>query len=132
MLNSPSDFDSNIEFISKIKLTLMSFFGGQQIYTYLINGDEVKWESDGADSVSLFSQEETVLQKTALVEALREFHLGEWEPEYFNPHVLDGMQWELRIEYSNGKEPLDYCGINAFPFNFDEFAEFMKDTIYIE
>lgn len=121
------DFDLNLEYISKIKLTMSSFFTGQQTYTYLVEGDKARWEFGGFSHSDFKLPEETIKDKKTLVEALREFHLGEWKHRYVDSGVLDGSQWELRIEYMNGRKAGDYYGSNAFPFNFDEFAEFMGE-----
>ena len=37
--------------------------------------------------------------------------------------VLDGTQWNVSFEYSNGKKTLEISGSNDYPYNFDEFAE---------
>lgn len=70
--------------------------------------------------------------KQELLDAFREFHIGEWKHKYVDSDVLDGTQWELVIEYSNGRKTAKYYGGNAFPFNFDEFAEFMGDIHYTD
>ena len=35
--------------------------------------------------------------------------------------VLDGTQWELEFEYSNGHKPVRFDGDNSYPYNFDKF-----------
>lgn len=37
--------------------------------------------------------------------------------------VIDGTQWEFKIEYSNGAKPECYDGDNAYPYNFSKFLE---------
>ena len=37
--------------------------------------------------------------------------------------VLDGTQWSITFEYSNGKKTLEISGSNDYPYNFDDFAE---------
>ena len=36
--------------------------------------------------------------------------------------VCDGTQWELTIEYNNGRKPFT-CGSNAYPYNFKNLTE---------
>lgn len=124
------DFENNIEFISKIRFSVGGFFNGNHIYTYTINGDKVDWDLGGFSFVDFKLPECRPETKQELLDAFREFHIGEWKHKYVDPDVLDGTQWELRIEYSNGRRPAEYYGSNAFPFNFDEFAEFMGDVPY--
>lgn len=34
--------------------------------------------------------------------------------------VLDGTQWELEFEYSNGHKSVRSDGDNSYPYNFDK------------
>ena len=124
------DFDNNIEFISKIRFDIGGFFNGNQIFTYSISGDKVTWDRGGFSFVDFKLPEYTPQTKKELLDAFREFHIGEWKHKYVDPYVLDGTQWGLEIEYSNGRKTAKYYGSNAFPFNFDEFSEFMGDIPY--
>ena len=124
------DFDNNIEFISKIRFDIGGFFNGNQIFTYSISGDKVTWGRGGFSFVDFKLPEYTPQTKKELLDAFREFHIGEWKHKYVDPYVLDGTQWGLEIEYSNGRKTAKYYGSNAFPFNFDEFSEFMGDIPY--
>ena len=63
--------------------------------------------------------------KQELLDILRTIHIGEWEHRYDNPDILDGTQWELIIEYSNGRKREEYYGSNAFPTNYDELTKLM-------
>lgn len=126
------DFDNNIEFISKIRFDIGGFFTGNQIYTYTISGDKVDWNLGGFSFVDFRLPEYRPESKRELLDAFREFHIGEWKHKYVDPNVLDGTQWELVIEYSNGRKPAKYYGSNAFPFNFDEFSEFMGNIPYTD
>lgn len=121
------DFDNNIEFISKIRFDIGGFFTGNQIYTYTISGDKVDWNIGGFSLVDFELPKYRPETKQELLDTFREFHIGEWKHNYVDPNVLDGTQWELVIEYSNGKKPAKYYGSNAYPFSFDEFSEFMGD-----
>ena len=124
------DFDNNIEFISKIRFDIGGFFTGNQIYTYTISGDKVDWNIGGFSFVDFELPDHRPETKQELLDTFREFHIGEWKHNYVDPNVLDGTQWELVIEYSNGKKPAKYYGSNAYPFSFDEFSEFMGDIPY--
>jgi hypothetical protein len=55
---------------------------------------------------------------------LREVHIGEWHHSYNNWNVLDGTQWELTVEYNDGRK-LSYNGSNAYPFSFNRLCELM-------
>lgn len=76
--------------------------------------------------------EDPVLSREEFLDALREkVFLGEWKRHY-RPYrlafdgveymkVLDGEQWELRLEFTEGK-PLVFAGDNAYPFGFGELV----------
>lgn len=121
------DFDNNIEFISKIRFDIGGFFTGNQIFTYTISGDKVTWDRGGFSFVDFKLPDYTPETKQELLDAFRDLHIGEWKHKYVDPYVLDGTQWGLEIEYSNGRKTAKYYGSNAYPFNFDEFSEFMGD-----
>jgi hypothetical protein len=38
----------------------------------------------------------------------------QWQPKYFNPNVLDGQQWEVKIAYADGRL-IESRGSNAYP-----------------
>lgn len=42
-----------------------------------------------------------------------------------NPNVLDGTQWELTIEFSDGHKPFKTGGSNAYPYNFAALQELL-------
>lgn len=67
------------------------------------------------------------MSKAEFLDGLRELYIGEWRPSYnterFGYMVLDGTQWSLDIEYSNGGKPAHYYGSNSYPYNFDKLKE---------
>lgn len=38
---------------------------------------------------------------------------------------MDGTQWELKIDFSNGHKPLRIYGSNAYPYNFHELMDLL-------
>mgnify|MGYP004407584341 CR=1 FL=1 len=38
----------------------------------------------------------------------------QWQPRYFNPNVLDGQQWVVKIAYADGRL-IESRGSNAYP-----------------
>lgn len=49
-----------------------------------------------------------------LQELIECYYPERWLPEYVNPGVLDGSQWELIVRYDGGKTSRSY-GSNAWP-----------------
>ena len=46
-----------------------------------------------------------------------------YNPERFGYVILDGTQWELKIEYSNGRKAFTSGGSNSYPYNFKKLTE---------
>lgn len=50
--------------------------------------------------------------KRTFLEAFSALHIGEWRRRYstdrFGYMVLDGTQWELKFEYSNGHKQVNF------------------------
>ncbi len=63
--------------------------------------------------------------KEEFVSGLADLHMGEWEKNYDNPYVMDGTQWQIRIEYEDGRRPVEIGGSNAYPYNFSELMELL-------
>lgn len=130
------EFDKDIDFISKIHFWVGGFFQGHTDYIYTISGDQIYW-SEHYDEADLVDTSDfrvppnySPKNKQELLDILRTIHIGEWEHRYVDPDILDGTQWELIIEYSNGRKPEEYYGSNAFPPNYDELQKLMGSYPY--
>ncbi len=127
-----SEFESNISAISKIIFTIGGYFGGYATRTILLDSEELQVSVEHS---LCFEPEDTSdgyllpLEKNEFLYELGRLHLGEWRtsyyPERFGYSVLDGTQWELEIQYSNGSKPFKSYGSNSFPYNFNEFLELL-------
>ena len=107
-------------------LGIGGFFGGYNKHIYTVSGDRVLFDLEHSfypkptnrPVCEPFTREE-------FVRGLAELHIGEWKKNYVNPLVLDGTQWNLDIEYEDGRKPFHIYGSNAYPYNFDELLEFL-------
>jgi len=81
------------------------------------------WEDE--EPLLLLDDNEEPFTKNSYIAALKELHIGEWRRCYttkrFGYMVLDGTQWELEFEYTNGHKPVRFDGDNSYPYNFDKF-----------
>ncbi|MBQ2891839.1 MAG: hypothetical protein IJE45_02990 [Bacilli bacterium] len=54
-------------------------------------------------------------------------HIGEWknyyDPSRFGVHILDGTQWSVKFEFSNGAKTVEKSGSNDYPYNFEKLLE---------
>ena len=125
------DFDKNLQNIEKITLHIGGFFGGWCTYTVRLDDHLHYW----VDSMMIPTPtnfdipEDYPMTKEEFLEELAGLHIGEWRKSYtlkrFGMDVLDGEQWELQIDYNNGRKPLKIYGDNAYPYNFDKFKELL-------
>ena len=124
-----ADFDANMESISKITFNIGGYFGGYRNYIVELT-DEFKaytklWED--VEPLVLLDDNKEPFIKDTFIGALKELHIGEWRRHYttkrFGYMVLDGTQWELEFEYSNGHKPVRFDGDNSYPYNFDKFQK---------
>ncbi len=94
------DFDANIRNISGITLRIGGFFCVDRTYKADLNEE--------------------------FLDGFARLHVGEWRRYYhpgrFGYEVLDGTQWELTIEYGNGRKSFTSGGSNAYPYNFRELT----------
>ena len=118
------EFQRNIGNISKINFEIGGFFGGRTEYVIEFAGEEALLTKSDMFS---YEQNQSVLGREEVMDALEELHIGEWEkcydPMRFGYCVMDGTQWSITFEYSNGKDALEISGDNDYPYNFNEFAE---------
>ena len=128
------EFDENIANISKIIFSIGGFCCGEELVEVTITDDtaELKYgHSYIPTTPDDFDKIETI-DKASFLEEFKRLHIGEWRKNYntkrFGYTVLDGIQWELGIYYSNDKKPVKIYGDNAYPYNFAR----LKDLLMCE
>jgi hypothetical protein len=122
-----ADFDSNMDFISKIIFSIGGYFGGYRSYVIELS-DGLRaytklWEDE--EPLVLLDEDDEPFTKETFIAALTDLHIGEWRRRYstlrFGYTVCDGTQWELEFEYYNGHKTVKFDGDNSYPYNFDKF-----------
>ena len=53
-------------------------------------------------------------------------YLHEWKKTFYDPDVLDGEQWELKIKLT-GKRRRNYEGSNAYPPYWTELTKLFRE-----
>ena len=77
-----------------------------------------------------------VIEKVKLMEdqinffwnKLNELQVWNWKKDYFDPDVMDGTEWRLKIIRPK-KSQLKVEGQNAYPDNFDDFLKLLNSYI---
>lgn len=132
------DFDANIENIAKITFNYGDSFVNRRTYTVIIE-DPVQYEMKVrfAYELPLDEEEYEPTAKSEFLELFADLHIGEWMKRYdterFGFWVLDGIHWDLTIEYNNGHKDFITSGDNAYPYNFEQLVDIMGATdFYLE
>lgn len=53
-------------------------------------------------------------------------HVGDWKRSYINPDILDGDQWELRVNLMWAARPLVIYGSNDYPPNYRRLLRLLR------
>ena len=125
-------FDASIPAITKLTLSIGGFFGGHEIRTVTVSDGGVKLTTGHhfcPDEMTEVPQDIWPLETEDFLDGVRELHIGEWRRRYelrrFGYMVLDGTQWELTIEFSDGHKKVTVYGDNAYPYNFHKLRELL-------
>ncbi len=90
-----------------------------------ISGEKV---SCNRFSFNHFNERILDISKSELIDILSEMHLGEWKRNYYNSDRFDGVRWCLDIFYTDKRRRINFSGVNEFPYNFNELAEFFDSV----
>lgn len=120
-----AEFDNDVEYITTITFSIGGFFGGYETRTLTVSDNDVYMDlslslapiSEGEPTPEWFDKKEE------FIAAFRNLHIEEWKHNYNNPYVLDGTQWEMKIEFGNGRKAILFCGSNAYPYNFGKLCD---------
>lgn len=121
-------FDASIPAISRVIFGIGGFFGGYETRTITVDEEHIHFDVEHSlilKPSNLPDWLDYPCDKDEFLDGLRELHIGEWRTNYMNPYVLDGTQWELTIELSDGHKPFKTGGSNAYPYNFDALQELL-------
>ena len=106
------EFNKNIQNIATITYSKHSFDSVEH-KTIVSLYPDLKIKKDGAEFMLHYDF-------SVFLDKLYHLWMGEWKKEYVNPLIVDGVQWEIEIEYKNGGKAL-FSGSNAYPFTYREF-----------
>lgn len=132
-------FANNVSHIEKIIFSIGGYFGGYQTRKVAFDGDEMHVYTQ--QSLGPYPDEPACefilpMEKEEFMDELGQLHIGEWRrsyyPERFGYSVLDGTQWELEIQFSNGAKSFKSYGSNSYPYNFDKFQELLGIDTAVE
>jgi hypothetical protein len=113
-------FNEKLSQIKKVTLVSGSYFSPREKVVVDLSCDKPRYFS--GIIYELFERE-IDYTKQEFLSQLESLHIGEWRKNYdaerFDVSVLDGEEWELNIEYEDGKTA-KFGGQNAYPYNYEE------------
>lgn len=113
-------FNDSLEYLESITFTYGGYLIGEEERTVTITEDLVTMESYSLFGKPLLEYpEDQIYEKDEFLEQLKGLHISEWKRSYEELLIMDGVQWELKLKFSNRKRAVRYSGSNAFPYNFD-------------
>lgn len=123
------ELHNDLEHICKITFEIGGYFQGFTEYTIEMTDD-----SATMNSINRLSPERNEtgkkIDKNELLYQLSELYIGEWRkdynPERFGFTVLDGTQWQLKLEFNNGRKPCEFGGSNSYPYNFNKLLDIFE------
>lgn len=122
-------FQNDLEYASKITFEIGGYFQGFTEYTIDITDDSTTMSSINCLSPER-NQAEKKIDRNELICQLSELYIGEWRkdynPERFGVAVLDGTQWQLKLEFNNGRKPCEFSGSNSYPYNFNKLLDIFE------
>ncbi len=115
------------ELVKKIIVSYGGFSSGAEKRTLTHKGDKIFVERELYNG-ALDDGKVLYAGKTwgKLLDELDKLHIDEWEEEYDDPDVMDGIQWTLDIKCSDKSEEVHCWGNNRYPENFDAFLKVME------
>ncbi len=124
-----ASFDAAIPKITRVIFRIGGFYDGYETRTITLTEDYLQLciEHLLIPTPTNFDIEpDYPMTREEFLKALKDIHIGEWRRYYdssdYGVIIMDGTQWELIIEYANGRK-VEYGGSNAYPFSFDAFCE---------
>lgn len=117
----------NKKLIQKIIIEYGGYCDGTERRTLTHNGEDILVEREFNNG--LFDDGRMLYKGkkwSELLTELEDLNIDAWDQKYNDPDVMDGTQWSLDIEYSDGSEGVHFWGSNLVPDNFDNFLRVME------
>lgn len=98
--------------ISKVSAAIGGYSGPHYSVQFDLINETVEYHRLDYDvennSVKTFNKER-------LLFSLESLGVLNWKPIYINPEIMDGTQWNLEIDFTDGRDKFEVCGSNKFP-----------------
>ena len=124
-----AEFEKNIPFISRIDFSVGGFAMGYEKRVVEISNGQLQFYAEKFPMGDGQEEMNVDISPESFFDHIRDLHLSEWRRHYdlfrYGMAVMDGVQWELVIYFSNGANPIRYHGDNAYPHNYKRLLELL-------
>jgi hypothetical protein len=120
------NFDKALDSLEKLVFSIGVFFEGYETRTFTVHDDKIIFTAEHNRIQKPFNSPVYYpVSKMDFIAGLKDIHIGEWKKRYDDVTVMDGIQWELKIYFTDGHEPVEISGSNAYPYNFKELENML-------
>ncbi len=120
------------DIITSVTFEVGGYFGGytKTLVSKIYNGALVLVTKPYEDESTATTLKITPKRWNKLIDKLYEhMFVHEWKKKYVDPGVLDGTQWSLDVEMTDGRK-CSYHGSNEFPPYWEELVKAFKEVSY--
>ena len=124
-----AEFEKNIPYISRIDFSVGGFTMGYEKRVVEISNGQLQFYAEKFPMGDGLEEMDVDISTGNFFDCIRDLHLNEWRRHYdlfrYGMAVMDGVQWELKVRFSNGHKAITYHGDNAYPHNFIKLLELL-------
>jgi hypothetical protein len=112
------------ENIKRIEAFIGGYFGTSYTVEVEFERGKITWEASGDDfEPALMIQMDNESMNT-FKEAMSKCRILSWKNNYTDPHILDGTQWSLDIEFDDSR--IEKSGSNTYPKEWKRFCKVIQ------
>ena len=115
-----------------MEFTIGGFFGGYDTAKICVKDGCINYSiyhEFGPDEEPLLVETKSLKFSKEWLNRLENIHINRWHASYKPPYIVcDGTQWNLEYKVE-GKRCRHISGSNAYPENWDDFANLMSELV---
>lgn len=119
-------FNDALDDLSRIIFTIRSFCIRYSTRVVTVSDHKVLYTKTPSPAyIAANDFKDSPYTKEEFLSGLKEIYLGEWKRSYFDPGIMDGTEWELKLEFKGEHRTVSFHGCNAYPYNFEDLQELL-------
>lgn len=123
-------FNASLDHLKKFTFEISRSLSLQHLErSWTIEKDQAVCRTENTMHIRLGDDDDSQLscRKEEFLDQLKDLHMGEWRSHYFDPDyaVLDGNSWSINVEYDDGRGPVTFGGLYAYPWNIEDLDDIL-------